>query len=478
MRSSCAVVCALLALSSAAAQLQLVAEVASSSSFRLGVRFGGWAPAALNSTGLAPTGPAPSEPVSWGGMTGVRTSFGALLVSQAGAWALYDAANNTLVSSGGPPTQSAGSGSADGGIVLPVSGTAAAMGPSRGDNCLGNGDFGPPYYYNRAGGYLSFGVSAWFYDPLHPHCYPVSFSGEVGARDSCQPQRAGTDATGSVRAAKFPNGLQNATTAAACCAACNSDPSCTSWVWSDGTSPDPAGDCWPLASFSGTVSRAGRVLGGAGPPPPQQAWFAMGGAADWYLAPSAAPLEYYRALYELTGAPSIPPRYAFGFMATYWGYDSMEEVESNMTAARDGEYPWDSFIMDYDWWDPQEKYDDSKNYDFAYDPVFFGPHTFVHAPGSSVPNVSTTGPVDLLAHFQRDINMKFVGIRKPRTYSNAAFSNASGWLLPPNFEVGAGGNNWVRYPPPSSSCFPSLSASLGAIPTERTTCTPLRTRRT
>ena len=235
------------ALAAASGQLTLVAEVASSSSFRLGVRFDGWAPEALSTTGLAPTAPAPSTPVSWGGMTGVRTSFGALLVSSAtGSWVLYDAANNSLVAGAGPPTQNAGAANVDAGIVLPVAGIAAVEGPSRNDNCLGNGDFGPPFYYNRAGKYLSFAVSSWFFDPNHPHCYPVDFSGNVGSApmpriaggDTCQPQRAGTDATGSVRSAKYPNGLQNATTAAACCGACNSDPTCTAWVWSDGSSPD------------------------------------------------------------------------------------------------------------------------------------------------------------------------------------------------------------------------------------------------
>ena len=194
------------------------------------------------------------------------------------------------------------------------------------------------------------------YDPNHPHCYPVDFAGNVGdaplprvaGGDTCQPQRAGVDASNSVRSNKFPNGLQNATTAAACCGACNSDPSCTAWIWSDGSDPDPAGDCWPLASYSGTTARSGRTLGGSGPPPPQQAWWAMGGAADWYLSPAATPLDFYRALYQLTGAPAVAPRYAFGFLATYWGYKTMEEVESNMTAARDGQYPWDAFIMDYE----------------------------------------------------------------------------------------------------------------------------------
>ena len=37
------------------------------------------------------------------------------------------------------------------------------------------------YYYNRAGGYLSFSVSSWTYDPDFPHCYPTDFSGSVDA---------------------------------------------------------------------------------------------------------------------------------------------------------------------------------------------------------------------------------------------------------------------------------------------------------
>jgi hypothetical protein len=53
-----------------------------------------------------------------------------------------------------------------------------------------------------------------------------------------------------------------------------------------------------------------------------------------------------RALDQLTGAPGIPPRYAFGAMWTYWGYDNMEEVERNMTLFRDGSYPIDAHIMD------------------------------------------------------------------------------------------------------------------------------------
>ena len=82
--------------------------------------------------------------------------------------------------------------------------------------------------------------------------------------------------------------------------------------------------------------------------------------------------------------------------------------------------------------------------DFGYDPVMFGPHRFVHAPNSTIPNASTTGVVDLLAHFHDALHVRFAGIRKPRTYSNQALSNSSGWLLPDNFTVGAGFNNVRR----------------------------------
>jgi hypothetical protein len=94
--------------------------------------------------------------------------------------------------------------------------------------------------------------------------------------------------------------------------------------------------------------------------------------------------------------------------------------------------------MDYDWWNTPA----NPNLDFEYDPVMFGHHVFVHPPGSVVPNATTDGPVQLFEHFQKDINFHWGGIRKPRSYNHIPLSNASGWLLPLNFSVGAGDNNW------------------------------------
>lgn len=417
------------------------------------------------------TPPANFQPVSWGGMSGIQTSFGALLAATdgSGAWAFYNSSNATLVSSGGPPSQNNGTKAVDPGIVLPVAGTAAATGPAR--PCLSNGMFDPNFYYNRDAGYLSFAVSSWNYDPLHHNCYPVSFSGVIGdeegaaqeqqqhkkqaaatrvqSGDLCDPSQRqnGTDATNPSRSGSYPNGLSN-TTYASCCAACQNAPDCIAFVWSDGSNPDPSGNCWPLSGFDGTHAAAGRDFAGVPPPPPQQAWWAMGGAADWYLSPTPTPLSFTSSLYDLTGAPAIPPRYAWGFMATYWGYDRMEEIEGNGTAFRDGQYPLDSMIADYDWFMANDA-----DIDFGYDLVMFGPHNFTHPPGSIIPNASTTNAPDLFAHFRRDLNLRFGGIRKPRTYSNIALSNASGWLLPLDFNVGAGLNNYNMSAPGWSAWY-------------------------
>lgn len=85
---------------------------------------------------------------------------------------------------------------------------------------------------------------------------------------------------------------------------------------------------------------------------------------------------------------------------------------------------------------------ENPNLDFGYDQKMFGNHSFIHPPNSTIPNATTSGPVELFNHFHKDINMRFGGIRKPRTYSNIPFSNSSGWLLPDSFSVGAGDNNW------------------------------------
>lgn len=335
----------------------LTVAVGSESAFLLSARFDGWATAPLDSPSLdGSRALAPSTPVAMNGMTGLRTSFGSLLVATdgSGSWVLLDAANATLVSGAAPQQVANGAGAA--GVLLPVAGAGAGGGPLQTDNCLNNGDFGPPFYYNSEAGYLAFPVSAWLYDPTRPHCYPASFQGPPAApwAATCDPGQltAGKRAADPQRSPSYPGGL-NVGSAKECCGFCAHDEACVGIDFA--ASPqDPTleANCFPLRNYSGTADAPGWSFAATAAlpaPPAQPGWWTLGGgAADVYLAPSAAPLPFLKALYQLTGAPGIPPRYAFGAMWTYWGYDTMEQVEGNMTLFRDGAYPIDAHIMDYD----------------------------------------------------------------------------------------------------------------------------------
>lgn len=48
-----------------------------------------------------------------------------------------------------------------------------------------------------------------------------------------------------------------------------------------------------------------------------------------------------RSYYQLTGAPGIPPRFGLGLLATYWGFDTIQQVVGNVSAFRQGNYPLD-----------------------------------------------------------------------------------------------------------------------------------------
>jgi hypothetical protein len=386
----------------------LVIDVGSASTFRLGVRLDGLASSPLFSPSLDPNGrPAPSKPISWpGGFKGLSTSYGQLLANPAGEWVLTDSNNVTLVSSRSAPFFKQNTTvSNDGGVVIPVA--AGNLGPTR--PCLGNGFFGSPFFFNSVKKYAAFGVPGKNWDPSAHHCLPVDFSGSfLDVVDVCNPGlvHSNMSVTGAVASAQYPGGEH--LSQSDCCSACGAAGDCIGFLYNASSDPSIS-TCFPISSFASTISKKG--LTWSGPltsPAPQNSWLFVGsGSADVYLAPAESSLMSARTFYQLTGATSIPPKYAFGFMATYWGYKTMEEVEGNMTRMRDGKYPIDSFIMDYDWWKTSE----NKNQDFGYDQQMFGFHSFTHPPGSSIPNATTNGPASLFEHFTKDLSMHWSGIR-------------------------------------------------------------------
>ena len=483
---------------------KLVAAVGSSSSFRLGVSFetdttkpGG--ASALPSVSLETTPPAPSTPVSWGGMDGIKTSFGALLVSPAGDWSLYDEANVTILQGSAPVFSGSDS---IGTIQLPVKNGTGMHGGA--EPCLSNGIFAPNYYWDSEAGFLAFAVSPWDSDPAQPqkkyvHCYPAGFTDKSGGytdpeRDwvsvalgggqrkappgsTCSKPQTNTDLDlgGAQRSGSFPRGIKVTGGPASCCKACDDAESknpksakgCTAWVATSDGKPDSSGmNCWPFAKVYRTHKRSDRTFGGSlqpgppapppAPPPPagRSGWWVAGRSADWYLSPAKGGYDFTANLYDIIGAPGVPPRYAMAFMATYWGYESMGVVDTNMTAMRGGNYPIDSFIMDYDWFGPGPcapgcthggqsscpLSDQGGLYcgDYGYEGSKWAKNTF----SVNGQPVTTSSPKEVLSHFHKNRNMKWAGIRKPRSYSNVNLSAANGWMLAADTNVGAGGNNW------------------------------------
>lgn len=233
------------------------------------------------------------------------------------------------------------------------------------------------------------------------------------------------DAVNPVRSVTAPDGL-HVDEELQCCAACErlGGRFCSAFVFSEVSTPSGK-NCWLLANFSGFVNRPGRVIAvrrddGHGlttdaqqATPSRPSWWAHGRRVDWILAPVSGQANMFQVLRGLSGATAVPPLYAFGFLATYWGWTQQAEVESNISAFRKGKYPIDAFIMDYDWFGT----DISSYRDFGYNP-------------STMTNFRFHNLSSLLHHYSEAYRIKFGGIRKPRTYDHIELVQSTpGWNL-------------------------------------------------
>jgi hypothetical protein len=465
--------------------MRVAAAVGSSSSFRLTVDFfdGPDDVAPLESPSLDPNRQmASSTHVSSPEGSGIKTSFGELLISDDGKFTLKDASGKTVAAATSAPKLSQESafrkdGSMDS-ITMAVTGSKTGPGATGRRPCLVNGGWGPPFTWDPVDKYLAFAVSPWGYDPDYIHCYPVSFDGLAPLKPP--PQDSCTTITHvvpynnlSTQLAFIHVGGMGGDSNNSCCAKCNAMPGCTAWQFGSSSKDKDAPNCrlfscvdqWIPPDVTGAsdnaflsgglesqcsaasvdTSSAGYIH--------QDGWFGLGSRMDWYLAPTPrGGFDYTKALFDLTGAPAVPPLFGMGFMATYWGYTSMHEVENYMHEYRSRQLPIDSFILDYDWFgpkpcgkaintstpaDPDGLQGDYNCGDSGYRDGWWNNVTFKQPDGSEVTCASAK---DVLDHFHSPpLNMHFGGIRKPRTYSNQNMTGSKGWLLPLASDVGEGG---------------------------------------
>jgi alpha-glucosidase (family GH31 glycosyl hydrolase) len=77
-------------------------------------------------------------------------------------------------------------------------------------------------------------------------------------------------------------------------------------------------------------------------------WVMAGNQADLYLMPAPAMPDGLRVYWDLTGRPRVLPRYAYGFLASRWGWTNRDYIEQMLTDFRNGSFPIDAWISDFE----------------------------------------------------------------------------------------------------------------------------------
>ena len=91
--------------------------------------------------------------------------------------------------------------------------------------------------------------------------------------------------------------------------------------------------------------------------PDRLLFMVKGPRADLYLLPAPTLREGTSAYFALTGAPAVLPRHAYGFMVSRWGWDRPDiagesvphYVHRTLQLFRNGSFPLDSMIADFEW---------------------------------------------------------------------------------------------------------------------------------
>jgi len=146
-------------------------------------------------------------------------------------------------------------------------------------------------------------------------------------------------------------------------------------------------------------------------------WHFPGKTADLYLMPAASLYAAARAYGQLTGLAPVPPRWAFGYLQSRWGWKDRPYIETTLHEFTSRHIPVDAFIFDFEWYTPHPDYQvppqgEPDFSDFGWNPALF-PH-----------------PEEQLTAYLAE-GVHFVGIRKPRIGNTVTLDmlRAKGWLL-------------------------------------------------
>jgi alpha-glucosidase len=148
-------------------------------------------------------------------------------------------------------------------------------------------------------------------------------------------------------------------------------------------------------------------------------WKFNGKAANLYLWPAKSMYSGANGYVKLTGRPKLPPRWAFGYLQSQWGWRDSAYISDVLTKFRTHKLPVDAFIFDFEWYTTLPDYAVGKYGEAGFSDFSFNPKLF--------PN-----PTVQIAAFKSQ-GIKFIGIRKPRLGNAASLDTArkNGWLFSP-----------------------------------------------
>jgi len=148
------------------------------------------------------------------------------------------------------------------------------------------------------------------------------------------------------------------------------------------------------------------------------------GEFELYLMPAADLNAGTIAYYDLIGRPKVPPRYAFGFLASRWGWKDEAYITDVLKRFRNDSFPLDAVIFDFEFFAKTPDYKLGPKGSVDYTDFGFNKELFPH-------------PKEQLKMYQEEMHVRVGAIRKPRLGNSSAIEHArkEGWIFPLNTDL-------------------------------------------
>ena len=129
-------------------------------------------------------------------------------------------------------------------------------------------------------------------------------------------------------------------------------------------------------------------------------WISPGTSADLYLMPAPTLKDAAKNYAQLTGYAPVPPRWAFGYLQSRWGWADRAYIENTLTQFLKLKLPVDAFIYDFEWYTRKPDYSLPPNGTADFNDFSWNTNLFP-SPAQQIKTYKNQG-------------VHFIGIRKPR----------------------------------------------------------------